>query len=803
MDGFKNTTKTQYSMGGYATGGSAKFGKVMREFKAGTLHSGSKKGPAVTSPKQAFAIAASEARKAPMKKQAGGEVRSKDYKDGYKEGREFYDNNIARSLSPSEKGGVVGKIGRGFVRSVAKTLGDSLENAATAAGVATTMSGRKVTPQYLKGQRAGRKDEVGYAHGGKVKKADGGEVRSKLTQAERNARDWKKDLRDSEHRAVDKLGYNFNGVKVYPGDKVPSKAEREDGGRAIKRLNRLGFAYRGFDAETGEGMDRPLKYDDDGRPLARAEGGPISRKTGTRTDPEYGDFVAAGAAKKAIPVVKKAVPVASRTPMVSAKKPMPRAMFGDEAAAAMNRSGKAGMTAAEKREGYNMGGSAMRVAEGDYGYKKGGRTKGPKVMAEKTVATKRTATPTMNAQEMRTMQRYRAAMASRPNRQPIVAEGKRTAAALTPILRRAMAAAPPAMNEGALPMAPPTMKKGGKARFQVMRKAEGGAVTLSFTPPSAPPAGQRWIQRDDGQLLLVSTDPNATYVGRSGTVKKVSDLSVYQGGEAGRPVANFVANTAPDVLANLRSVGGLDASYDVPDAGEIGNRQNAKLSFTPPGVAPAGQRYVQRDDGALVLVSTDPNATYAGRSGTIKNVSDLSIYQGGNAYIPAANFAANSAPEVIANLQRVGGLPDTYKTPAAGTLAPPPPRPMPPATRSVPPPGSKTTFPTSSVAGGQMGSVSNPAFQSTGSVDPRNLAETYRASVPGYSYGEDPAGERQFFRYAVAPGAPPPYKAGGAVSVPKTALAARTAQKHTAAMASRPNRKPMVGGDMRKGGTSR
>jgi hypothetical protein len=271
MDGFKNTTKTQYS-----TGGSAKFGKVMREFKAGTLHSGAKKGPAVTNPKQAFAIAASEARKAPMKKQAGG---------------------------------------------------------------------------------------------------------------------------------------------------------------------------------------------------------PVASKTGTRTDPEYGDFVAAGAAKKPAPVVKKAVPVASRTPMVSAKKPMPRAMFGDEAAAAMDRSGKAGMTAAEKREGYNMGGSAMRMAEGDYGYKKGGRTKGPKVMAEKTVATKRTATPTMNAQEMRTMERYQTAMASRPNRQPIVAEGKRTAAALTPILRRAMAAklaqaaASPAMNEGALPMAPPAMKKGGKARFQVMSKA--------------------------------------------------------------------------------------------------------------------------------------------------------------------------------------------------------------------------------------------------------------------------------------------------------------------------------------------
>lgn len=37
--------------------------KVMHEFKTGTLHSGSKKGPKVTSRKQAIAIAMSEAGK--------------------------------------------------------------------------------------------------------------------------------------------------------------------------------------------------------------------------------------------------------------------------------------------------------------------------------------------------------------------------------------------------------------------------------------------------------------------------------------------------------------------------------------------------------------------------------------------------------------------------------------------------------------------------------------------------------------------------------------------------------------------
>jgi Family of unknown function (DUF6496) len=38
--------------------------KVMKEFKSGKLHSGSKKGPEVTNRKQAIAIALSEARKA-------------------------------------------------------------------------------------------------------------------------------------------------------------------------------------------------------------------------------------------------------------------------------------------------------------------------------------------------------------------------------------------------------------------------------------------------------------------------------------------------------------------------------------------------------------------------------------------------------------------------------------------------------------------------------------------------------------------------------------------------------------------
>lgn len=46
----------------------AKVEKVMHEYKEGKLHSGSKKGPEVTNPKQAIAIALSEARKVGKKK---------------------------------------------------------------------------------------------------------------------------------------------------------------------------------------------------------------------------------------------------------------------------------------------------------------------------------------------------------------------------------------------------------------------------------------------------------------------------------------------------------------------------------------------------------------------------------------------------------------------------------------------------------------------------------------------------------------------------------------------------------------
>jgi hypothetical protein len=44
--------------------GQKKMGKIMKEYKSGTLNSGSKKGPVVKNRKQAIAIAMSEAEKA-------------------------------------------------------------------------------------------------------------------------------------------------------------------------------------------------------------------------------------------------------------------------------------------------------------------------------------------------------------------------------------------------------------------------------------------------------------------------------------------------------------------------------------------------------------------------------------------------------------------------------------------------------------------------------------------------------------------------------------------------------------------
>ena len=72
MDKPKHVSADSYMS--YKDGG--KVQKVMHEYKAGTLHSGSKTGPQVKSREQAVAIALSEARK------AGEKVPAKKYQEG-------------------------------------------------------------------------------------------------------------------------------------------------------------------------------------------------------------------------------------------------------------------------------------------------------------------------------------------------------------------------------------------------------------------------------------------------------------------------------------------------------------------------------------------------------------------------------------------------------------------------------------------------------------------------------------------------------------------------------------------------
>lgn len=54
-------------MAKYSKKAEKKIKKVMHEFDEGKLHSGNKKGPVVSNPKQAVAIGISEARKRGMK----------------------------------------------------------------------------------------------------------------------------------------------------------------------------------------------------------------------------------------------------------------------------------------------------------------------------------------------------------------------------------------------------------------------------------------------------------------------------------------------------------------------------------------------------------------------------------------------------------------------------------------------------------------------------------------------------------------------------------------------------------------
>lgn len=145
--------------------------KVMHEFGEGKLHSGSKKGPKVTNPKQAIAIALSEQREA--KKAKGGDVKSvpvKDIKSGkvkQSTDKDFYGKAKDAPMPPRrpsmlKKGGMPHedvKEDTALIKSMVKP--DALKKAM--GGQAVQMAKSNAIAQSLKGQK-----KTGYADGGGI-----------------------------------------------------------------------------------------------------------------------------------------------------------------------------------------------------------------------------------------------------------------------------------------------------------------------------------------------------------------------------------------------------------------------------------------------------------------------------------------------------------------------------------------------------------------------------------------------------------------------------------------------------------
>jgi hypothetical protein len=187
--GAKNTGKDTFAKGG-------KVAKVMGEFGEGKLHSGSKKGPKVTNPKQAIAIALNEQREA--KKSHGGKIGSvpvKDIKSGkvkQSTDEDFYGKAKDMPMPPRrpsmlKKGGMPHedvKEDTALIKKMVKpdalkkAMGGAAVQMAKSNAIADSLKGQKKTP-YAEGGVAARPFGSGARQtapsvGSTQYKADGG-----------------------------------------------------------------------------------------------------------------------------------------------------------------------------------------------------------------------------------------------------------------------------------------------------------------------------------------------------------------------------------------------------------------------------------------------------------------------------------------------------------------------------------------------------------------------------------------------------------------------------------------------------
>lgn len=203
MKDFKNSTRTQYMKGGdvdgYAKGGSAKgaakISKVMGEFKRGELHSGSKKGPEVTSKKQATAIALSEARK------AGAKIPQPVQKKSL--------GGVLKAMSPAAML-ADSKAGKDLMGAGVFGVGGLLLNQL----MKKKQSGQPLTPAENQKLAAAQQDQTAMKKGGPVKKAMGGAMTNMPPSAMPDYSDIGSDFMSPGQTAMKKGGMAKKGVPV-------------------------------------------------------------------------------------------------------------------------------------------------------------------------------------------------------------------------------------------------------------------------------------------------------------------------------------------------------------------------------------------------------------------------------------------------------------------------------------------------------------------------------------------------------------------------------------------------------------